>query len=163
MSSRTVRRIKPCDKVNNRKQDPRENHAKRQDSHYHVNPWLPLMSDRVKHGHRMYPPSQPPLNHESDTCKYRPNYLDYFQCLHGARSGLTSRAQARGTNQRKPRSGTGTAIPRCLQRFVRLFFHHLILVTISPISAISAHPLLAISATVWRFGRAWLGPTGNNS
>ena len=34
-------------------------------------------------------------------------------------SGLTSRAQARGTNQREPRSGTGRAIPRCLQRFVR--------------------------------------------
>src|SRR5208283_55302 len=32
-------------------------------------------------------------------------------------SGLTSRAQARGTNQREPRSGTGPAIPRCLQRF----------------------------------------------
>ncbi len=38
---------------------------------------------------------------------------------------LTSRAQARGTNQREPRSGTGTAIPRCLQRFVsRHNFHH---------------------------------------
>src|ERR1017187_778379 len=48
---------------------------------------------------------------------------------------LTSRAQARGTNQREPRkgawphgairsrSGTGTAIPRCLQRFVRCQFH----------------------------------------
>jgi hypothetical protein len=35
------------------------------------------------------------------------------------RRGLTSRAQARGTNQREPRSGTGDAIPRCLQRFVR--------------------------------------------
>ena len=32
---------------------------------------------------------------------------------------LTSRAQARGTNQREPRSGTEGAIPRCLQRFVR--------------------------------------------
>src|ERR1039458_1069631 len=32
---------------------------------------------------------------------------------------LTFRAQARGTNQREPRSGTGPAIPRCLQRFVR--------------------------------------------
>src|ERR1019366_5101681 len=32
--------------------------------------------------------------------------------------GLTSRAQARGTNQREPRSGTESAIPRCLQRFV---------------------------------------------
>src|SRR5205814_7004992 len=30
---------------------------------------------------------------------------------------LTTRAQARGTNQREPRSGTETAIPRCLQRF----------------------------------------------
>src|SRR5208282_5358595 len=29
----------------------------------------------------------------------------------------TSRAQARGTKNREPRSGTGTAIPRCLQRF----------------------------------------------
>ncbi len=36
---------------------------------------------------------------------------------------LTSRAQARGTNQRQPRSGTGPAIPRCLQRFVRRRFH----------------------------------------
>ena len=47
-------------------------------------------------------------------------------------SGLTSRAQARGTNQREPRSGTGSAIPRCLQRFVRplknclsSFYHNL--------------------------------------
>jgi hypothetical protein len=32
---------------------------------------------------------------------------------------LTSRAQARGTNQRQPRSGTGPAIPRCLERFIR--------------------------------------------
>jgi integrase len=32
---------------------------------------------------------------------------------------LTSRAQARGTNQREPRSGTESANPRCLQRFVR--------------------------------------------
>src|ERR1039458_10413378 len=32
-------------------------------------------------------------------------------------SSLTSRAQARGTNQREPRSGTGDPIPRCLQRF----------------------------------------------
>jgi hypothetical protein len=38
--------------------------------------------------------------------------------------GLTSRAQARGTNQREPRSGTGDAIPRCLQRFVRPHRHH---------------------------------------
>src|ERR1035441_9089716 len=47
--------------------------------------------------------------------------------------GLTSRAQARGTNQREPRSGTGlscialatreAAIPRCLQRFVRRRCH----------------------------------------
>jgi hypothetical protein len=29
---------------------------------------------------------------------------------------LTSRAQARGTKGREPRSGTGPAIPRCLQR-----------------------------------------------
>src|SRR6266571_4010425 len=34
---------------------------------------------------------------------------------------LTTRAQARGTNQREPRSGTEAAIPRCLQRFVRHF------------------------------------------
>src|SRR2546426_8248262 len=32
---------------------------------------------------------------------------------------LTSRAQARGTKRREPRSGTEDAIPRCLQRFVR--------------------------------------------
>ena len=37
---------------------------------------------------------------------------------------LTSRAQARGTKQREPRSGTGTAIPRCLQRFVRWMVLH---------------------------------------
>ena len=47
-----------------------------------------------------------------------------------ASCGLTSRAQARGTKQREPRSGTGLssiapateedAIPRWLQRFVRL-------------------------------------------
>ena len=43
-------------------------------------------------------------------------------------SGLTSRAQARGTNQREPRSGTGTAIPRCLQRFVRLRLHGTVVV-----------------------------------
>src|ERR1022692_4847844 len=42
-----------------------------------------------------------------------------FVFLHDVRSGLTSRAQARGANQHEPRSGTGTAIPRCLQRFVR--------------------------------------------
>jgi hypothetical protein len=40
-------------------------------------------------------------------------------------SRLTSRAQARGTNQREPRSGTGTAIPRCLQRFVSRHFFNL--------------------------------------
>ena len=39
--------------------------------------------------------------------------------VHGGWSGLTSRAQARGTKNREPRSGTGPAIPRCLQRFVR--------------------------------------------
>jgi len=33
--------------------------------------------------------------------------------------GLTSKAQARGTCQREPRSGTESAIPRCLQRIVR--------------------------------------------
>ncbi len=38
---------------------------------------------------------------------------------------LTIRAQARGTNQREPRSGTGCAIPRCLQRFVRPRGFHL--------------------------------------
>ena len=36
-----------------------------------------------------------------------------------ARSRLTFRAQARGTKTREPRSGTGDAITRCLQRFVR--------------------------------------------
>ena len=34
-------------------------------------------------------------------------------------SGLTTRDQARGTKWREPRSGTESAIPRCLQRFVR--------------------------------------------
>ena len=48
---------------------------------------------------------------------------------------LTSRAQARGTKMREPRSGTGlsrqsvasaeAAIPRCLQRFVSWHLHHL--------------------------------------
>src|ERR1035441_9202453 len=37
--------------------------------------------------------------------------------------GLTSRTQARGTKGREPRSGTGTAITRCLQRFVRPHIH----------------------------------------
>jgi hypothetical protein len=37
---------------------------------------------------------------------------------------LTSRAQARGANQREPRSGTEGAIPRCLQRFVRPQHRH---------------------------------------
>src|SRR6266480_655102 len=36
---------------------------------------------------------------------------------------LTSRAQARGTNQREPRSGTESAIPRCLQRIVDIKFY----------------------------------------
>jgi hypothetical protein len=31
-----------------------------------------------------------------------------------SQNNLTSTAQARGTNQREPRSGTGTVIPRCL-------------------------------------------------
>ena len=35
-----------------------------------------------------------------------------------AKRSLTSRTQARGTNQREPRSGTESAIPRC-QQFVR--------------------------------------------
>ena len=34
---------------------------------------------------------------------------------------MSSRVQARGTNQREPRSGTEAAIPRCLQLFVRHF------------------------------------------
>jgi len=34
-----------------------------------------------------------------------------------------SRAQARGSNQREPRSGPGTAIPRCQERFGRLLAH----------------------------------------
>src|SRR5208282_529265 len=40
---------------------------------------------------------------------------------HGRLSRLTSRAQARGTKGREPRSGTESAIPRCLQRFDTLF------------------------------------------
>src|SRR5205085_2442010 len=38
--------------------------------------------------------------------------------------GLTNQAQARGTNQREPRSGTEGATPRCLQRFVRSRGHN---------------------------------------
>ena len=37
-------------------------------------------------------------------------------------SGLTSRAQARGVDDVLRDSGTGPAIPRCLQRFVRPHF-----------------------------------------
>jgi hypothetical protein len=55
--------------------------------------------------------------------------LGYF---HGARVCLTSRAQARGTRMREPRSGTESAIPRCLQRFVRL---KLIYIHINPVVA----------------------------
>ena len=47
-----------------------------------------------------------------------------MRCSHNRRRGncLTSRAQARGADDVVRESGTGDAIPRCLQRFVR---HHL--------------------------------------
>src|ERR1039458_10175576 len=41
-----------------------------------------------------------------------------------ARCCLTSRAQARGADDSLRDSGTGDAIPRCLQRFVRRGAHH---------------------------------------
>src|SRR6266496_2975708 len=43
----------------------------------------------------------------------------FGQTWRDIRRRLTTRAQARGTNQRKPRSGTKASNPRCLQRFVR--------------------------------------------
>src|ERR1035437_6897924 len=41
------------------------------------------------------------------------------QFSHSVLCGLTSRAQARGADDVVRESGTGDAIPRCLQRFVR--------------------------------------------
>jgi len=46
--------------------------------------------------------------------------------------GLTSRAQARGADDVLRDSGTGTAIPRCLQRFV------------SPLVCVSVHKVLQV-------------------
>jgi hypothetical protein len=60
------------------------------------------------------------------TCTEYKEAENYRECFHNhTRARLTSRAQARGTKRHEPRSGTGTAIPRCLQRFVRRIATHI--------------------------------------
>ena len=71
--------------------------------------------------------------HQNKVCCRRNSNQCALSC-HVVRSGLTSRAQARGTNWYEPRSGTGTAIPRCLQRFVRPQNRHNSICSISRIS-----------------------------
>jgi hypothetical protein len=61
------------------------------------------------------------------------------------RNLVTSRAQARGAKGREPRSGTGCAIPRCLQRFVRPRRSHL--PTISPNFVVHIEDDLAVTVT----------------
>ena len=73
-----------------------------------------VRSGRVRIGFSVSPSSEQVICSSEYTV---PQHGHFFMFV----IGLTSRAQARGTNQREPRSGTGDAIPRCLQRFVR---HH---------------------------------------
>jgi hypothetical protein len=94
------------------------------------------------------PPSQMPKNHRR-RFRYSAHATKCDVSLM-ARSSLTAKAQARGTNQREPRSGTGPAIPRCLQRIVRRHGHFLIFAM--PVSAYSSYARPA-SCT----GKVWFG------
>ena len=92
----------------------------------HRNCDLMLFCWRSKSYHNRYNPKNDKNGrnkHDENRIFRRGRLPGWWQKSKHACGGLTSRAQARGTNQREPRSGTGPAIPRCLQRFVRPTIH----------------------------------------
>ena len=59
----------------------------------------------------------------SESAKVLLNLGNCCRPYHGhGQKRLSSKALAGGTKCREPRSGTGDAIPRCLQRFARFIF-----------------------------------------